>query len=55
LDEKIKDDKSTRNMDRGELNKWKKPSLDALEHRAKRKERQASEAQKKVGQVDLGF
>ena len=47
LDEDIEDDGSTRNMDRGQLNKWKKPPLDALEHRARRKERQAHEARKK--------
>jgi hypothetical protein len=33
-------------MDRGQLNKWKNPSLDALEHRAREKERQAGEALK---------
>jgi hypothetical protein len=46
LDEEIEDDRSTRKMDHGQLNKWKKPSLDALEHNAKRKERQAGEALK---------
>jgi hypothetical protein len=45
LDEEIKDDISTMNMDRGQLSKQKKTPLDALEHRARRKERQASEAQ----------
>jgi hypothetical protein len=54
LDEEIKDDRSTRKMDRGQLRKWKNPPLDALEHREMKKERQAGEARKK-GQVDLGF
>jgi hypothetical protein len=37
LDEEIKDDRSTRKKDRGQLNKWKNPPLDALEHRARRR------------------
>jgi hypothetical protein len=46
LNEDIEDDRSTRKKDRGKLNKRKKPPLDALEHRARRKERQAGEARK---------
>jgi hypothetical protein len=46
LDEEIKDDISTRNMDHGKLNKWKNPLWDVLEHCAGRKERQATEAMK---------
>jgi hypothetical protein len=46
LDEEIKDNRSTRKMDCGQLNKWKKLPLDALEHRVRRKERQAGEALK---------
>jgi hypothetical protein len=46
LDKEIEDDRSTRMMDHGQLNKQKNPSLDALEHRERRKERQASEALK---------
>ena len=46
LDEEIEDDRSTRNKDHGQLNKWKNPSLDALEHGAKRKEREVGEALK---------
>jgi hypothetical protein len=46
LDEEIKDDRSTRKKDRGQVSKWKKPPLDALEHHARRKERQAGEALK---------
>jgi hypothetical protein len=46
LDERIKDDISTRNKDRGQVKKWKKPPLDALEHYARRKERQVGEALK---------
>jgi hypothetical protein len=47
LDEEIEDDRSTRKMDRGQLRKWKKPLLDALEHRTRRKGRQDGEARKK--------
>jgi hypothetical protein len=47
LDEEIEDDRSTRKMDRGQLNKQRKPPLDALEHRARREERQAGEALKR--------
>jgi hypothetical protein len=43
LDEDIEDDMSTRKKDRGQLNKQKNPLLDALEHRVRRKERQAGE------------
>jgi hypothetical protein len=46
LDEDIKDDISRSIMDRGKLRKKKNPPLDALEQRARRKERQADEAQK---------
>jgi hypothetical protein len=47
LDEKIRDDRSERKKDRGQLNKQRNPSLDALEHREMKKERQAGEARKK--------
>jgi hypothetical protein len=47
LEEEIEDDRSTRKMDRGQLNKQRNPSLDALEHRVRRKERQAGEALKR--------
>ena len=46
MDEEIEDDRSVRKKDRGQLNKWKKPPLDALDHRERRKERQASKALK---------
>jgi hypothetical protein len=46
LDEKIEENRSTRKMDRGQLSKWKKPPIDALEHLMGKKERQAGEAQK---------
>jgi hypothetical protein len=39
LDEEIKDDRSVRKTNRGQLSKKKKPSLDALEHRVRWKER----------------
>jgi hypothetical protein len=38
-DEEIKDDRSTRKKDCGQLSKRKNPPLDSLEHRTKRKER----------------
>jgi hypothetical protein len=46
LDEETEDDRSTRKMDHGQLSKRKNPPLDALEHRARRKERQVGEALK---------
>ena len=46
MDEEIEEDKSERNTDRGQLNKRKNPPVDALEHLAGRKERQAGEALK---------
>jgi hypothetical protein len=46
LDEEIKDDRSARKKDHGQVSKRKEPPLDALEHRARRKERQAGEALK---------
>jgi hypothetical protein len=55
FDEEIEDDTSVRKKDHGQLTKQKNPSLDALEHRVRRKERQAGEALKNVGQTDLGF
>jgi hypothetical protein len=39
LDEEIEDDITIRKKDRGQLIKRKNPSLDAMEHRARRKER----------------
>jgi hypothetical protein len=55
LNEKIEDDRSTRKIDHGQLSKWKKTSMSALEHLMGKKERQAGEALKSMGQVDLGF
>jgi hypothetical protein len=46
LEEKIKEDKAPRKMDRGQLNKRKKTSTSALEHLAGKKERQAGKALK---------
>jgi hypothetical protein len=46
LDEEIEDDRSAGKKDHGKLSKQKNPSLDALEHHARRKERQAGEALK---------
>jgi hypothetical protein len=46
LDEEIRDDKSARKKDRGQISKRKNPPLDALEHHVRRKERQVGEALK---------
>jgi hypothetical protein len=35
LDEEIEEDRSIRKMDRGQLKKWKNPSLDSLEQHAR--------------------
>jgi len=47
LEEKIKEDKVVRNMERGKLNKRKKTTTGALEHLVEKKEKQAGEALKK--------
>jgi hypothetical protein len=44
LKEKIKENRSTKNMDHGQLNKKKNPSMNALEHLIEKKERLAGEA-----------
>jgi hypothetical protein len=46
LDGERKEDRSIGNMDHGKLIKWKNPPIDALEHLARKKERQAGEALK---------
>jgi hypothetical protein len=46
FDEEIKDNRLVRKKDREQLSKWKNQPLDALEHCARRKERQAGEALK---------
>jgi hypothetical protein len=46
LDEEIEEEISARKIDHGQLSKLKNPLLDALEHRARRKERQADRALK---------
>jgi hypothetical protein len=46
LDEKIEENRSARKMDRGQLSKRKNPPMDALEHLAGKKERQAGKALK---------
>jgi hypothetical protein len=47
LDKEIRDDRSSRKKDRGKLSKKRKPSLDALEHRMMKKERQDGKVRKK--------
>ena len=46
LNENIEEDRSTRKMDNGQLNKIKNTPMDALEHLAGKKERRAGEALK---------
>jgi hypothetical protein len=46
LDKEIEDGRSARKKDHVQLRKWRKIPLDALKHRVRRKERQASEALK---------
>jgi len=53
LDEEIEDDRSAKNKDRAQFRKWKNTSLDALENRVRRKERQAGEALKTWVKVHL--
>jgi hypothetical protein len=55
LNEKIEDDRSTRKMDRGQLNKRKNMSQSDLDHFVGKKERQVGEAQKMWVKEDLGF
>jgi hypothetical protein len=47
MDKEIEDDRSTMKKYCGQLSKWKKPSLYALEHHARRKERQDGKALKR--------
>jgi hypothetical protein len=44
LDGDIEEERSTRNMDHGQLNKQKNPPMNALEHPAGKKEGQVGEA-----------
>jgi hypothetical protein len=46
LDEEIEEEKSTRKIDHGQLNKQKNPSVYSLEHLAGKKERQVAKALK---------
>jgi hypothetical protein len=46
LEEKIKEEKTLKKMDRGKLSKRKKKSMDALEHLMENNEGQAGEALK---------
>jgi hypothetical protein len=55
LDKGIKDDRSVRKKDRGQLSKQRKLPLDALEHRMKRKERRVGEALKTRVKLTYGF
>jgi len=49
LKEKIKEDKSTKNMDREQLSKLKKTPTDSLEHLMGKKEEHTGEALKMWG------
>jgi hypothetical protein len=55
LDREIKEDRSTMNMDHGQLHKKKNPPMDALEHLAREKERQAGEAVETWVKLTYGF
>jgi hypothetical protein len=44
--DKIKEDKASKNMDCGQLNKWNKTPTDVLDHLMEKKEGQADEALK---------
>jgi hypothetical protein len=55
LKENIKEDISTKKMDRGQINKQKNPPAYALEHLVEKKEEQASEALKIRVAWDLMF
>jgi hypothetical protein len=46
LKEKIKEDKASKNMDRGQLRNWNKTPMDALEHLVEKKEGHAGESLK---------
>jgi hypothetical protein len=46
LNEKTKEERSTRNMDHGQLSKKNNPSMSALEHLVGKEERQVGEALK---------
>jgi hypothetical protein len=46
LEEKIEEDKEAKKRDHGQINKWGKTSMSALENLMKNKERQADEALK---------
>jgi hypothetical protein len=55
FDEDIKEDRSTRKADRGQLNKWKNPLVYALENLAGKEGKTGWRSPENVGQVDLGF
>jgi hypothetical protein len=58
LKEKIKEDKETKKIDRGQVSKWKKTLMGALEHLVEKKEEQVGEVLKMRVMwtyVDLGF
>jgi hypothetical protein len=46
LNGKTEEDKSERKRDHGQLNKWKNPSINALDHLMGKKDRHTSEALK---------
>jgi hypothetical protein len=55
LDEEIKDERSARKKDRGQLSNWKNPPSDALEHHMRRKERHVGKALKTQVKLTYGF
>jgi hypothetical protein len=55
LEDKIKEDKASKKTNHGQINKWKKTTMGALEHLAEKKEEHAGEALKTRVKWTLGF
>jgi hypothetical protein len=55
MDEEIKDDRSTRKKDLGQLNKWKKSTVGCFGAPREEEEKTGWRSPEDVGQVDLGF
>jgi hypothetical protein len=55
LNEKIKEDRSTRKMDHGKLSKWKKPSMECFGAPHGNDGKTGWQSPENMGQVDLGF
>jgi hypothetical protein len=55
LDKEIEDDKSTRNMDHGKLNKWKKSTIGFFGAPRKKEGKTGWRSPENMSQVDLWF